>query len=79
VLDATLARYLDLPRYAAAFRNLLVDVDLAGRFPREECQVVFAFGKHPGRPPAEVARQDPRYLAWLRRRRCCPTPQNCRA
>ena len=65
VLDAQLARYPDLPRAVGALHASMTDVDIGGRFRTEGERVVFAFGKHLGRPLDEVASQDPGYLRWL--------------
>ena len=47
----------------AALHSSTTDVD--GRFRNEGGRVVFAFGKHLGRPIDEVARLDPGYLSWF--------------
>jgi len=65
VLDRQLARYPDLPRNVADLHSCLTKVDLAGRLRREDGQLVIAFGKHRGRPLAEVVASDPDYLRWL--------------
>ena len=65
ILDAQLGRYADLPRTVAALHESMTDVDIGGRFRTEEGRVVFAFGKHLGRPLDEVADQDPGYLHWF--------------
>jgi DNA polymerase-3 subunit epsilon len=66
VLDAQLARYPDLPARPEDLHRRLVEVDVAGRFRRGPGGApVFAFGKHRGRPLAEVAAADPGYLRWL--------------
>jgi DNA polymerase-3 subunit epsilon len=65
VLDAQVARYADLPARPADLHRALVPVDLCGRFRRGgDGQVALAFGRHAGRPLADVARTDPGYLAW---------------
>ena len=65
VLDAQVGRY-GLPPAPAALHAALVDVDVGARFRRSPAgEVVFGFGKHAGRPLAEVARADPGYLAWM--------------
>ena len=64
ILDAQLDRYADLPRTAAALHRAMTDVDVAGRFRTEDGRVVFAFGRHAGRPIEEVAGHDPGYLRW---------------
>ena len=65
ILDAQVARYADLPATVAGLHELLTDVDVCGRFRTEGGRVVFAFGKHLGRPLEEVACQDPGYLHWF--------------
>ena len=48
-------------------------MDVAGKFRRGDGgAVVFAFGKHAGRPLAEVARADRGYLRWLLTRPLLP-------
>lgn len=65
VLDAQVGRY-GLPPAPADLYAALVEVDVAGKFRRgPDGAVVFAFGKHAGRPLADVARTDPDYLAWM--------------
>ena len=65
ILDAQVGHYADLPRTVAALHESMTDVDVAGRFRTDDGRVVFAFGKHRGRPLEEVARQDPGYLTWF--------------
>jgi DNA polymerase III subunit epsilon len=70
VLDAQLARYLELPRTVAALHDFHRDpraLDLEGLFLRgeEEGTVLLAHGKHKGKLLHEVAAMDPRYLKWL--------------
>ncbi len=68
VLDAQVGRY-GLPPSPADLHAALVEVDVAGKFRRGPGgEVVFAFGKHAGRPLADVVRTDPDYLAWMRTR-----------
>ncbi|MFO0799667.1 MAG: 3'-5' exonuclease [Gemmataceae bacterium] len=65
VLDAQVGRY-GLPAAPADLHAALVEVDVAGKFRRGPGgAAVFAFGKHAGRPLAEVAAADPGYLAWM--------------
>jgi DNA polymerase-3 subunit epsilon len=65
VLDVQVGRY-GLPAAPAALHGALAGVDIAGKFRRGDGgAVVFAFGKHAGRPLADVARTDPEYLAWV--------------
>ncbi len=65
ILDAQLGRYDDLPRTVDALHGSTTDVDVGGRFRTEGGRVVFAFGKHRGRPLDEVARRAPGYVGWL--------------
>jgi DNA polymerase-3 subunit epsilon len=65
VLDAMLARHDDLPRTVAGLHVAHAEVDLAGRFRREDGQVVFNFGSYRGRSLDAVAEDDPRYLEWI--------------
>ena len=68
VLEAQLERYPDLPRSVEELdttRRPPGAVDSAGKFVRQEKHVVFAFGKHQGRPLAEVAEESPDYLQWI--------------
>jgi len=65
VLDAQVGRY-GLPAAPTALHRDLVEVDIAGKFRRDERgAVVFAFGKHSGRALVDVARTDPNYLTWV--------------
>ena len=65
VLDAQVGRY-GLPATAAGLHALLVPVDVAGKFAVDGAgAVTLAFGKHRGRPLAEVAASDPGYLRWV--------------
>jgi DNA polymerase-3 subunit epsilon len=65
VLDAQVGRY-GLPATPAGLHDLLIEVDVAGRFRRDaDGHVAFAFGKHAGRRLADVARADPSYLVWV--------------
>ena len=68
VLEAQLERYPDLPRSVEELdttRRPPGAVDSAGKFVRREKHVVSAFGKHQGRPLAEVAEESPDYLQWI--------------
>jgi DNA polymerase III subunit epsilon len=72
VLDAQLERYADLPRTVAELDAWCFPVpagaaDRSGKFLLREGRVVFAFGKHQGRPLDDVARTSPDYLEWLLR------------
>jgi DNA polymerase-3 subunit epsilon len=73
VLYAQLERYPDLPADVEALAALLVPppppgaVDRSGKFVLREGKVVFAFGKHSGKPLTEVARTQRDYLEWILR------------
>lgn len=72
VLDAQLGRYDDLPRDVADLdawcRPVATGaVDREGKFVLRDGAVVFAFGKHQGRPLREIARRQPDYVQWLLR------------
>lgn len=65
VLDRQVGRHA-LPLTPAGLHAALVEVDVAGRFRRDEVgHIVFAFGKYSGQPLAEVAARDPGYLRWM--------------
>jgi DNA polymerase-3 subunit epsilon len=67
VLDRQVARHA-LPATPAELHASLVEVDVAGRFRRDDAgRVVFGFGKHVGKPLAEVAARDRGYLEWMLR------------
>jgi DNA polymerase-3 subunit epsilon len=60
----------DLPITPAELQRLCGWADSTGRFkvvggPNGEETVVFAFGRHRGRPLVEVARDDAAYLHWM--------------
>jgi DNA polymerase-3 subunit epsilon len=64
VLDAQVGRY-ELPTNPEALHKLLVTVDIAGKFTRDaNGAVIVNFGKHRGRPLADVASDDADYLRW---------------
>lgn len=69
ILDAQLARYADLPRTVDeldVWTHPVRDaVDSAGKFVRRNDEIVFAFGKHQGRPLREVAEKERGYLEWI--------------
>lgn len=65
VLDAQLVRYPDLPRTVRDLDDRFAGVDVMGRFRREDDAIVFAFGKHAGKPLREVATESPDYLQWM--------------
>lgn len=65
ILDRQIGRHA-LPATPAELHASLVDVDVAGRFRRDDAgRVVFAFGKCLGQSLAEVAARDPGYLRWM--------------
>jgi DNA polymerase-3 subunit epsilon len=65
VLDSQVGRH-GLPATPAELHASLTDVDVAGRFRRDDAgRVVFTFGKHAGRALAEVAACDRGYLTWM--------------
>jgi len=69
VLEAQLECYPDLPRSVEGLdawtRPSSDAVDESGKFVRRRDEVVFAFGKHQGRPVSQVAREDRGYLEWI--------------
>lgn len=65
VLDAMLAIHTELPRTVGGLYRTFAGPDLAGRFRVEGDEVVFAFGKHRGKPVADVAVEDAGYLRWM--------------
>jgi DNA polymerase-3 subunit epsilon len=69
VLAAQLERYADLPRTVEgldAWTRVRADaVDGEGKFVRQNDEIVFAFGRHAGRPLRQVAREAPDYLEWI--------------
>lgn len=73
VLFAQIERYPDLPGDVGALEALLVPpppqnaVDRSGKFVLRDGSVVFAFGKHSGKPLAQVARTHRDYLEWILR------------
>jgi DNA polymerase-3 subunit epsilon len=67
VLDRQVGRHA-LPATLSELHASLVEVDVAGRFRRDEVgRPVFAFGKHVGKALAEVAACDRGYLEWMLR------------
>jgi DNA polymerase-3 subunit epsilon len=68
VLDRMLGRHAELPRGVAGLHRPTAEQELAARLRQEGDRLVFAFGRHAGRPLEEVARRDRSYLEWLRRR-----------
>ena len=70
ILEAQLARYDELPNTVEALDAWLRRVpenaaDQSGKFVHEDGRVVFNFGKHKGKPLAEVAAAAPDYLEWI--------------
>lgn len=70
VLKAQLDRYDDLPndmgKLAEEYSFFNNNVDLAGRIIKADNGVeVFNFGKHKGRPVAEVLKSEPSFYAWI--------------
>ena len=69
MLLAQLGRYPELKNevdYLAEFSSRGKCADYAGRIVFDEKGVeVFSFGKHKGRPVAEVFRTEPSYYAWM--------------
>jgi DNA polymerase III subunit epsilon len=67
VLDAQLVRYEDLPRSIAELAAWIAPEasERATKFALREGTLVFAFGRHLGRPLDDVARDTPDYLRWL--------------
>ncbi len=65
VLDAQLGRYADLPRTVRGLHESFAGVDVLGRFRREGGAIVFAFGRHAGKPLSTVAKESPDYLYWM--------------
>ncbi len=71
VLDAMVDRYDDLSGEVDALHKLSNPnegrfVDRSRKFEwNDDGQAVFAFGKHRGKPLAEIARQYPDYLEWM--------------
>ncbi|MDH6355928.1 DNA polymerase-3 subunit epsilon [Dysgonomonas sp. PH5-45] len=70
VLKAQLDRYPDLPndigKLAEEYSAFNNNVDLSGRIIKDENGVeVFNFGKHKGKPVAEVLKKEPSFYAWM--------------
>lgn len=69
VLEAQLDRYPELPNDMAALDKLCGSgrtLDLMGRIVLNEAGVpIFNFGKHKGKPVADVLRQEPSYYSWM--------------
>lgn len=65
VLDRQVGRHA-LPPTPAELHESVVEVDVAGRFRRDEAGgVAFAFGKYSGQTLTAVAARDPSYLRWM--------------
>lgn len=70
VLKAQLDRYDDLPndmgKLAEEYSFFNDNVDLAGRIIRNDQGVeIFNFGKHKGKPVAEILKTEPSFYAWI--------------
>ncbi len=69
VLLAQIDRYPEVENdveFLAEFSARTRDVDFAGRIVYDEKDVeVFNFGKHKGRPVADVFREEPSYYSWM--------------
>lgn len=69
VLQAQLDRYEDLTNdmdYLSEFSSKTKNADYAGRIVfNEKGEEVFNFGKHKGRPVAEVLLAEPSYYSWM--------------
>lgn len=70
VLKAQLDKYNDLPndiaKLAEEYSFFNNNVDLAGRIIKNEEGIeVFNFGKHKGKPVAEVLKTEPSFYAWM--------------
>lgn len=70
VLKSQLDRYDDLPndigKLAEEYSFFNNNVDLAGRIIKDENGIeIFNFGKHKGKPVAEVLKAEPSFYAWM--------------
>jgi len=69
ILKAQLDRYPDLENdidKLSAFSAFNNNADLAGRIVfNEQREEVFNFGKHKGKPVAQVFREEPSYYSWM--------------
>jgi len=70
ILEAQLERYEDLPDGVDALDAWIRRVpdnaaDQSGKFVKENGRVVFNFGKHKGKPLADIAASAPDYLQWI--------------
>jgi DNA polymerase-3 subunit epsilon len=68
VFEAQLEKYKQLGNTVESVIQFLGDdqlVDFARRFVMEKGVEVFNFGKHKGRPVADVLRAEPQYYDWM--------------
>jgi DNA polymerase-3 subunit epsilon len=68
VLNAQVERYPQLGNTLESVINCIGDepmVDFARRFVMEKGVEIFNFGKHKGRPVADVLRAEPQYYDWM--------------
>jgi DNA polymerase-3 subunit epsilon len=68
VFDAQIARYDKLGNTIESVNQAIGEekiVDFARRFLMEKGVEIFNFGKHKGRPVAEVLRSEPQYYDWM--------------
>jgi DNA polymerase III subunit epsilon len=68
VLQAQVERYPQLGNSVESILKATGEeeiVDFARRFIMENGKEVFNFGKHKGRPVADVLRQEPQYYDWM--------------
>jgi DNA polymerase-3 subunit epsilon len=70
ILEAQLARYEEIPHTVDELDAWLRRVpenalDRSGKFVEEDGRVVFNFGKHKGKPLADIAAAAPDYLQWI--------------
>jgi DNA polymerase-3 subunit epsilon len=68
ILGAQVERYPQIGNSVDSIIQFLGDepiVDFARRFIFENGKEVFNFGKHKGRPVADVLKQEPQYYDWM--------------
>ena len=68
VLEAQINRYPQLGESVDTILNFLGEdqvIDLARRFVMEKGIEVFNFGKHKGKPVAEILKAEPQYYDWM--------------
>ena len=68
VLEAQIGRYPQLGESVETILNFLGEdqvVDLARRFVMEKGVEVFNFGKHKGKPVADILKAEPQYYDWM--------------